>query len=825
MMDLILTTQEKLAISYGSTHIMYSGVHAKIKQFADAISISPDDRVVIVAENRPGWAYAFYAIWVRHSIAVPIDYQSSAHDVAHIINDCSPRMVFATVATLPLVQEAMTALGTELPVVMIDDFETGESPFTGWIELRPDVNQTSALIYTSGTTGSPKGVMLTYGNIFTNLRAVVDEIPILTGEQTILMLLPLHHIFPLLGTLIASFYSGATIAISPSMASDDIIATLQNNQVTVIIGVPRLYAAIRKGIMDKVNAGAVPRFLFKTAHRINSPHFSKLIFGAVHKKFGGHLRFLVCGGAALSPEIASDFRTLGFDMLEGYGMTEAAPMITFTRPRKLVLGSPGQVVPFAQVAIVDGEIAVKGPNVMQGYWHRPDETSQVLRDGWLYTGDLGYIDQHNYLFVTGRKKEIIVLSNGKNINPAELEDKLMSLSESIKEVGVFQRGDLLHAIVVPELSMLSANDAADLDKYYKNQVFQSYNQQVAAYKRVLSFTVVQQELPKTRLGKVKRFQLEELAGVNPEPQPVAGELVGLSPELTLISQYIAREKGCHVRPGDHIEMDLGLDSLDKIGLQVFLENTFGVMLPPEQMVRFDSLLAMSDYVATHRSRMKAEKVDWASIIREKVNLSLPRTWVTAPLLTKLSKYFFSVYFRYRSKGLEHLPDGPCIIAPNHQSFFDGLFVTSNLGVKQVGQTYFYAKEKHVKGRLLKFFANRNNIIVMDLNKDLKQSIQKMAEVLRHKKKLVIFPEGTRSVNGTLGDFKKTFAILSRELNIPIVPVLISGAIDAMPKGSFFPRPFAKVSVEYLHPVYPENHTYESLSALVQDRIRQKLNKY
>ncbi|MCA1744655.1 MAG: 1-acyl-sn-glycerol-3-phosphate acyltransferase, partial [Bacteroidales bacterium] len=188
------------------------------------------------------------------------------------------------------------------------------------------------------------------------------------------------------------------------------------------------------------------------------------------------------------------------------------------------------------------------------------------------------------------------------------------------------------------------------------------------------------------------------------------------------------------------------------------------------------------------------------------------------LIMRLSKVAFKIYFRYRSKGMENIPEGPCIIAPNHQSFFDGLFVTSLLRTKQISRTFFYAKAQHVKLPIVKLLARKNNVIVVDLNKNLKESIQKLAEVLRHQKNLIIFPEGTRSVNGNIGQFKKTFAILSRELNIPVVPVSIKGAIEALPKGSIFPRPWKKVQVEFLQPVYPENNTYEQITNAVRNRI-------
>jgi len=214
--------------------------------------------------------------------------------------------------------------------------------------------------------------------------------------------------------------------------------------------------------------------------------------------------------------------------------------------------------------------------------------------------------------------------------------------------------------------------------------------------------------------------------------------------------------------------------------------------------------------------------NWSEILKEKIHLKLPKTWPTQTFLIKSFKNIFKVYFRFKGEGLENIPEGPAIIAPNHQSYIDGLFVTAFLKRSVIKQTYFYAKRKHVKNRFLNFMANKNNVIIMDLNQDLKESIQKMAEVLKQGKKIIIFPEGTRSRNGELGDFKKTFAILSKELNVPVVPVAISGAYDALPSGSRFPRPFTKIRVNFLEPVYPEGLTFEKITEKVKNLISEKV---
>jgi long-chain acyl-CoA synthetase len=190
------------------------------------------------------------------------------------------------------------------------------------------------------------------------------------------------------------------------------------------------------------------------------------------------------------------------------------------------------------------------------------------------------------------------------------------------------------------------------------------------------------------------------------------------------------------------------------------------------------------------------------------------------------KHFFQVAFtllmRVKAKGLENLPDQACIIAPNHQSVLDGFLVASLFRRKFMKNTYVYAKEKHFRHPIMRFLANRNNIILVDVNKDLKLSIQKLAEVLKKGKNLMIFPEGTRTLTGKLGEFKQTFAILAQELNVPVIPVAINGSYNILPAGSRFPRLFRKVTVEFLTPVYPENHSYESLKNLVYNRLENKL---
>ncbi len=817
------TSQEKEAILYGNKTFSYPELKKRIVTFAQLFKHQKIQRVALYSDNIPGAIFACYATWYNKSTLVTIDAMSVASEVSYILNDCKPEIIFVSDKYKDKLREAIALANVNPQVLLIEECDQLPDSEENYQDLKPDPEHNALIIYTSGTTGSPKGVMLSFKNIIANINAVSSpEIPIFNPNQTTMMLLPLHHVLPMVGTIMAPIYSGGTIAIAPSMNAEDIMHTLQQCRVSIIIGVPRLYASIFNGIKRKVDQSTVASLLFKLAQKINSPTFSKLLFKSVHKKLGGHVQFLVCGGAPLDNTVAEGFQTLGFEVLNGFGMTEAAPMISFTRPGDVKIGSPGLVLPGGTMEIRDGEVVYKGDNVMLGYFNRPEETADVVREGWLYTGDLGKIDAQGYLYITGRKKEIIVLSNGKNINPEEIEASITNKIPHIKEIGIFESNDQLSAIIVPEVNALAPESRNDMEKHFKQEILERYNRKVSPYKRVTNIKLYSEELPRTRLGKLKRFQLASLALDNEDKEEKQNTPQHeLSREYLLVANFIAAEKKCEVSPGDHLEFDLGLDSLDKVSLIAFIESTFGLYLQPEDLTKYNSLQELCTYIADTHKGITEESVNWSKIIKEKVRLKLPQTWFTGTLFLRITNFFFGLYFRMKRKGANNIPNEPCIIAPNHQSIFDGLFVAGLLNNRFVKNTYFYAKEKHVKSKFLKFIAQRHHIIVMDLNKDLKESIQKMAEALKMKKNLIIFPEGTRSEEGKLREFKKTFAILSKELNVPVVPVSIQGAASALPRGAFFPRPCKKISIEFLCPIYPGiRSSYENIADRVYDAITQ-----
>ncbi len=817
---------EKPALIMQQQTISYAVLNEKINEFSSLLTDFTDCRIAVFSENRPEWVYAFYAIWKNGCVPVPIDFMASVDDIAFILNDCKPKAIFCSNdKLLSVLNKAIEKIDYTPTLFVFDKLENNTTTKNSELTIAPPQENTAAIIYTSGTTGNPKGVMLSFKNLLVNIKAVSEDINIYKEEDITMMLLPLHHIFPLMGTMIIPLYTGATIALSPSLNANDIMQTLQENKVSLIIGVPRLYSIIRKGIIDKINQSAIAKLLFALAKRVNSLSFSKIVFKSVQQKFGGNVKHLVSGGAPLSPEVALDYKALGFDLLEGYGMTETSPIITFTRPGELIAGSPGKALTGVEIKILDGEIVVSGGNVMQGYYKREEETREILKDGWLHTGDLGHVDSKGFLHITGRKKEIIVLSNGKNINPEEIEQKLEKISPVVKESGVFMFNDKLNVVILPDIDLLRKEKIENVELFLRNEVVKPYNDSSSSSKRLMKLNISYEELPKTRLGKLQRFKLVDFAQQEAKKTKKDLQEVEMFKELSTIIGFLKEQIGGDIQAYDRLEDDLGLDSLSRISLIVYLESTFGVKIPEENLSQFETVLKLAEYIRSNKIRITPEIINWTKILKEKVHINLPKAGFSFNVFNFSYKAIFRSMFRLRQEGATNIPKGPCIIAPNHQSVLDGFVIASLLKRKTMRQTYIYAKEKHWQRSWLRFLARKNNIILMDINKDLKLSIQKMAEVLKRGKNLIIFPEGTRSKNGELGEFKKTFAILAKELNVPVVPVSIKGVHKILPVGAKFPRFFRKVSVKFNKPVYPNNNGVDKIVEKVQKILLNQLRMF
>lgn len=807
----------KTALIFNGQEISYKEMLEQAGYYSSLMKIGKLERAAIFSENRPEWVYAFYGTWISGGINVPIDFLSTYDEVAYILNDCRPQVVFTSSGSLPVLKNALEKTEYSPRIIVFDEVEAHETIQTE--KLEPDnKDDVAVIIYTSGTTGSPKGVMLSYENLFSNIRCI-NGLNIIGHDDIGIAILPLHHAFPLQGTMLMPLSAGGTVVFLSQISSDEILKALQKYKVTFLVGVPRLFNLFHSGIISKIKSNKVASLLLSISRSLNSYPAGKKIFKKVQDTFGGNIRHFISGGARLDPEVATDFKAMGFKILEGYGMTECAPLISFNPMEKIKIGSVGKAYTDVTLKIEDGEILVSGPMVMKGYYGKEQETAEILKNEWIYTGDLGYVDKDGYIFITGRKKEILILPNGKNLNPEEIEKKLLEISPLIKEVGIIQKDGQLFAIIYPDFARIQNENIVNINETIKWNVIDKYNLSASSYKKILNFTIVHNELPKTRLGKIKRFTLSEL--LSKEKLSKTSTDIPDYQEYKLLEEYLKGVVKKEVLPDEHVELDLGLDSLDKVELQAQIEKTFGISMSNEDLTVYSTVRKLAAYIKEKKTRIENEVMHWGQLLKEEIDYDVPRSTFMLKFLKILTAPLFKFYLRVESEGQENIPQEPVILAPNHQSFLDGLFIASALKNRTLNKTYFFAKEKNIKSSFSRFFARNSNILVLNINKDLKLTLQKIAAVLKKGNNMVIFPEGARSRDGNIMDFKKSFAIISKELNIPVVPVAIQGAYEKLSIGSKFPRP-GVIKLKFHKPIYPGEMDYDKITELAKDTINTTL---
>ena len=820
----IVTDKNKVALYFKDNAVSYKEFILNTKKIKQYANIKEFTNNMIYMENRPELLYSFFSIWDSRATCVCIDASSTAEELSYYIDNSEVEKIFTSRGQLEKVEEALTILNKKVELVIVDDIEFDKIKIDENIEANlvinsPEREDTALILYTSGTTGKPKGVMLTFDNILANVDSL-DVYKMYEETDVTIALLPLHHILPLLGTGVMPLLYSATIVFLDDMSSVALIDAMKKYKVTMLIGVPKLWEVMHKKIMDTINSKGITRFIFKLAKKINSLNFSKIIFKKVSEGFGGHIKFFVSGGSKLNPQVTEDFLTLGIKICEGYGMTETSPIISYTPRNDIMPNSAGRVIKDVEVKIADdNEILVKGRNVMKGYYKNPEATAEIIdKDGWLHTGDLGTL-KDDYLYVTGRKKEMIVLSNGKNINPIDIEAKLMSMTNLIAEVVVTEYNSILTAVIHPDFNKVKEEKVDNIYEVLKWSVVDKYNQKSPDYKKILDVKIVNEDFPKTKIGKIKRFMIADMLEGKIEkkerkPEPDFEE-------YNKIKKYLVTAKEKEVYFDSHIEIDLGMDSLDMVEFQHFLDLNYGIK--EENLIsKHSTLLELANYIRDNRNQEKIGNLDWKEIINKDTKADLPSSSFVAVIFKFLSFILFKTFFRVKVKGKEKIEtEKPTIFVANHQSFLDGFLFNYSVPLKVMKKTYFLATVIHFKSSIMKFMANSANVVLVDMNKDIAEVMQILAKILKENKNVAIYPEGLRTRDGKMNKFKKSFAIIAKELNVDIQPYVIDGAYDLFPTGKKFPKP-GKITVEFLDKIKVENLTYDEIVNEAYSVIKNKV---
>ncbi|MGB9601364.1 MAG: AMP-binding protein [Limisphaerales bacterium] len=805
------------------------------------------DRIVLSGENSPEWGLAYMTIARSGCVAVPLDRSMSPQDFVKIIKMVQAKAAILSPTVYKSVAQEISNSFADLPCLnLLGDFE----PFNGKKFPFPIANQTlvrlkepvpesiASILFTSGTTLEPKGVVLTHSNFISNALAVSDVLEPLQSDR-FLSVLPLHHAFEFTCGFLIPMYGGSSIHYIETLRAQDVLNTMKLAQITIVLGVPRLYKLFMDGIQSQINAagwrGRVMIDIGDTVATIGEAlefnGIRKRIFKRVHDAFGGNIRLFVSGGAALDPEIFYFFRRLGITICEGYGLTETSPVLAVNPLSAPKAGSVGPPIPGVEINIADvdeddvGEILARGPSVMQGYWQNPTATEKAFKQGWFRTGDLGKFDEDGYLYISGRLKDIIVTSAGKKVHPDEVEYALKSV-QGVKElcvVGLPDKSGVGEEVVVVAVPADGASKEAIISSVAKA------TKDLPSYQHISRVEFYPTDLPKTttlkvQRAKVREYYLRQRNGTKSVATEKGGLDISISAESTTsaissiqveVVSAIGKIAGippAEVQIYDKLQMDLGIDSIGRVDLLQELETRLGVNLPADLE---NKLFTVKDVihvveealkVANEKRSRRFGRSLWerATINSDAVMDGLKQTPIRVALrrgFEFVTGLILSTYLRVRCDGLENLPkNSPFILAANHCSHLDLPSIRKCLG-RLADNLHAMAARDYFFNNFLKswFFKTFLNALPLDREANAAESLAICKTALDAGRSILLFPEGTRSITGDLQQFKPGIGVLAIELDTPIVPVYLSGTYAALPKGRIFPKS-ERIEVRFGKPI-------------------------
>lgn len=771
--------------------------------------------VAVFAPNGPDWVVVRLGIALAGGLGVALDDTSTDREVEILLRDAECRRVFTAAAHVPAVAKALARADVHL----LDAAEGGPAPHYATLFAEPEgrlpaisPDAPAALVYTSGTTGTPKSFVLRWRHVAANVEALLAT-GLVGRRDRALMPLPLHHVYPFVVGLLTPLSAGAAVIFPQSVSAAHLGAAMREARATVIVGVPRLYRAMLAGIAARAAAaGAAARLYFRAMRALSRwgrtrlrLKLGKILFRPLHARIGNQLRTLVSGGAHLEPEVLAELEALGWDVYSGYGLAETASVFTGNRPGHKRFGSEGRVLSGAvRVAEPDaegiGEIQLKGPSVFEGYRNDPEASAEAFTaDGWFRTGDRGRVDERGYVYITGRAKEMIVLGGGKNIYPEELE-RVYGESPYIGELSVLEHEGSLVALVVPNLEAIRDSRAGNVEDAVRVHLAERARA-LPSFQRLAGFAIAREPLPRTRLGKYRRFLLPDLyRRASSRARPAAAEpsaddkaLLAASPAREIWAVLSERYRDKQVHLDAHPQLDLGIDSLEAMALSLALEARTGLRLADEDIGAAQSLRDLLRRAAGAAPAagpgLSAADLRW---------LDPPPVALRfmAALLHAANRVAARLMFRLAVRGRGHLPaEGAFVVTPNHASDADFSVTAAALPWRLLRRTHWGGDVNRLfRSRILRGICRAMRVFPVDDRRPA-ASLALAAEVLKRGGILVWFPEEWRSPDGTLQPFRPGIGWLLDSTKASAVPTAIRGTYEAMPRGRRWPRP-AKVEIAF-----------------------------
>ncbi len=705
------------------------------------LEISEGDRIIIWGENSARWAMTCYACMLARVVAVPLDASFTAEYVDRIRAVTEARLICSdqnAVAWNKLIESPKTFVPNTAP---------------------PSADTLLEIIYTSGTTGEPKGVMITHGNILANLIPVHTEIQKYRkyakpfSPLGFVHLIPLSHLFgQVMGLFIPQMLGGKIIFANP--APPEVERAVKTQRASAIICVPHELSLLRSMIERRQIVKPDERETHKGVAGILQRWWRQR---AVHHLFGWKFWAFIVGGATLPQEEERFWTRLGYAVIQGYGLTETAPSVTITHPFKgIVQGSVGKVLPGLEVKIADdGEVLVRGPNVSPGYFRNEEATREMFEGGWLRTGDLGRFDENSNLVLLGRKKEVIVLADGMNVYPQDIEE-VLNRDSRVRESSVINGGSeekpRVHAVLV-------MREASKVD-----EVIGKASAALQPHQQIQSWSLwSQDELPRTSTGKLKRVAIKK-------------GIVGDLPVESQVEQVASKILEGRIEPS-RLESDLGLSSLDRLELMMELEQKAGIELNETEFAKAKTLsdvVQLIDQPATKETE-RYDPFIW--------RLSWPLRLLRSISWYGLASPAMSIRLEVRASGLENLKtfSEPVLFVSNHQSILDPPAILRALprSLRRKLSPAMGTNRPKIDLLASSIFFNSYPLPVTGVG--LRAAIQHTGWLADHGYCPLIFPEGKRTADGSLLPFRPGIGVIVKETGLRVVPIVLKGAFEIWPE--------------------------------------------
>jgi long-chain acyl-CoA synthetase len=742
----------------------------RVARYLKETGLAKGDRVVIWGVNRPEYGIAFLAALRLGAILVPLDVNSMP-DFAQKIAQRT-RASAAIVSAQTLARAAVLGLPLHemerLPDLARECSPLEKADLTG--------DDLAEVVFTSGTTGEPKGAMLSHGNVLSNAIAATQIFPI-GPKQRLLSFLPLSHMFEQLGGFFTVMLSGASVIYPTSRQPAVVRRTFKERKVSMVLITPAVVKSLMLAIERSAEAqGRKELFakLRRIARHLPMP-FRRALFFSVHRQFGGRFRYIVSGGAALDPALGESWRELGIDVIQGYGTTECSPGLTFNRVELNRLGSVGTPLPGVEIKVADdGEVLAHGPNVFKGYWENEEATRAVLdKEGWYHTGDLGKIDEDGFLWLHGRKKDMIVLADGTKVYPEDIENTLAA-DPRIEAVATPIRPEVATIVGLqrPGEDIQVHGVFLLKDREQVTAIVRDTNTKLSGSQQIRGWTIwPEDEFPTTPTQKVKkRLVIEQLLNMDRVDHARAAGVDTTTRELSEVEKIIAQVAtvpAAAIHPGATLSADLGLDSLGRVDLLGAIEEELGAYIDDALVEPNATVADLERMVAAARETKRDTGIyGWPlSPLVRSFGLLLQQTLIY-PLV--------HIFYKVKVTGQEKLVGlrGPVMFAPNHCLHWDNGIILMAIPLSWRWKLAVAAAADDVFGNKLNGFASSILANAFPLAREgaIRRSLELLGARLDRHFSVLIYPEGKLTIGGPMQPFKSGAGLIAVEGATPVVPM-------------------------------------------------------